>query len=239
MKIKMNIPNILTMIRIFCTPIMILLYLLPIPLGIGKFTALFVYIFGCLTDLFDGYIARKYNMITDFGKFMDQIADKFITTTAMILVLFSNVIYTWLAVLLLLVVVLRDILISGIRMVAANKNFVIPADIYGKIKSFFLDIANMIVMLAVGLGEVCSGNFVDYIRYFGISVMIVGVILSVVSCINYSVNAVKTLSAMQAEGETDDEMEETQEVEVVVSEAETDTKSKKTRAKRQNAKKAK
>lgn len=190
-----NVPNILTMIRIACTPLIILMFLLPIPKGIGVYVALGIYVFGCFTDLLDGQIARKYNLVTDFGKFMDQIADKFITTTAMILVLFSGVTQNWLAVLLLLVVVLRDILISGIRMVAANKNFVIPADIYGKVKSFFLDVANMILMLYVGLRATLNTKFVEYVRVLGIAIMIVGVILCVISCINYSVNAVKTLKA--------------------------------------------
>jgi len=188
-----HVPNILTMIRIACTPIIILLFLLPIPKGIGVFVALGIYVFGCFTDMLDGYIARKYKLITDFGKFMDQIADKFITTTAMILVLFSGVTSGWLAVLMLLIVVLRDILISGIRMVAANKNYVIPADIYGKVKSFFLDIASMILMLYIGLRATLNTNFVNYVRVLGIAIMIVGVILSVISCINYSVNAVKTI----------------------------------------------
>ena len=131
---KLNVPNTLTMIRIFCTPLVVLMFLLPIPNGVGVYVALGIYVFGCFTDLLDGYIARKYNLITDFGKFMDQIADKFITTTAMILVLFAGVTYHWLSVVMLLVVVLRDILISGIRMVAANKNVVIAADIFGKVK---------------------------------------------------------------------------------------------------------
>ena len=136
---KWNVPNILTMIRLFCTPIVVALFLITIPSGIGVFCALGVYILACLTDFLDGYIARKYNMITDFGKFMDQIADKAITTTAMILVLFAgNVTLSWVAVLIVLVVVLRDTIISGIRMVAANKGIVIAADIFGKIKSFFL-----------------------------------------------------------------------------------------------------
>ena len=143
MKFKMNVPNALTMFRIFCTPIMVLLFLLPIPNGVGVFVALGIYVLACFTDLLDGKIARKYNLITDFGKFMDQIADKFITTTAMILVLFEGVTWKWLAIVMLLVVVLRDILIGGIRMVAANKNFVIAADIYGKVKSLFLDVASM------------------------------------------------------------------------------------------------
>ena len=192
-KIKMNVPNILTMIRIFCTPLIVLMFLLPIPNGIGVFVALGIYIFGCFTDLIDGKIARKYNLITDFGKFMDQIADKFITTTAMILVLFSGVTYTWLAVLMLLVVVLRDILISGIRMVAANKNFVIAADIYGKVKSLFLDVSNMVLMLYVGLRAVSNADFVGIVRYIGLAIMIVGVVLSIISCVNYTMKASKVI----------------------------------------------
>jgi CDP-diacylglycerol--glycerol-3-phosphate 3-phosphatidyltransferase len=195
LNVKMNVPNILTMIRIFCTPLMVLMFLLPIPNGIGVFVALGIYIFGCFTDLLDGKIARKYNLITDFGKFMDQIADKFITTTAMILVLFAGVTYTWLSIIMLLIVVLRDILIGGIRMVAANKNFVIAADIYGKVKSFFLDISNMVLMLYVGLRAVSSSNFVGIVRYLGIAIMVVGVILSVVSCVNYTLKAIKALTS--------------------------------------------
>ncbi len=188
-----NVPNILTMLRIFFTPLIVLLYLLPIEMGIGKIFALAFYIIGCFTDLIDGKIARKYNLVSDFGKFMDQIADKFITTTAMILVLFSGVTSTWLSVLLLLVVVLRDILISGIRMVAANNDIVISADIYGKVKSFFLDIANMVLIAYVAMTAFIELDQIEWVRILGLSIMGVGVILAVISCINYSVNAVKAL----------------------------------------------
>ncbi len=210
MKIKMNVPNILTMIRIFCTPIIALMFLLPIPNGVGAFIALGLYIFGCFTDLLDGKIARKYNLITDFGKFMDQIADKFITTTAMILVLFSGVTSGWLSILMLLIVVLRDILISGIRMVAANKNVVIAADIYGKVKSLFLDVASMVLMLYVGLREVLIvDDFGEIVRYLGLAIMIVGVVLCVISCVNYSVKAVKALTtpALETDSPRDEDEE--------------------------------
>lgn len=189
-----NVPNILTITRIAFTPILVLFYLLPIKNGIGVYIALGIYVVGCFTDLLDGKIARKYNLVSDFGKFMDQIADKFITTTAMILVLFSNVTYLWLEIVMLLIVVLRDILISGIRMVAANKNIVIAADIFGKVKSFFLDVANMVLMLYIALRVVYyEQNFVDIIRYIGLALMIIGVVLTIVSCINYSRSAVVAL----------------------------------------------
>lgn len=201
MKFKMNVPNWLTMIRIFCTPLMILMFLLPIPKGIGVFIALGIYVIACITDFLDGKIARKYNLITDFGKFMDQIADKFITTTAMILVLFGRISVTInsLAILMLLVVVLRDILISGIRMVAANKNIVIAADIFGKVKSFFLDVASMVLILYIGLTEVTSCSFIKYIRIAGVSLMVIGVALTIVSCVNYTMQAIKKISALNAE----------------------------------------
>ena len=203
-----NIPNILTMSRIIFTPLVVLFFLLPIPNGIGIYISLGIYVLGCFTDLLDGKIARKYNLISDFGKFMDQIADKFITTTAMILVLFSGVTYVWLEILMLLVVVLRDILIGGIRMVAANKNVVISADIFGKVKSFFLDVSNMILMLFVALRITIDNVFIDVIGYTGLALMIIGVLLAIVSCINYSKNAVKALKNqnMQNENNTQNEV---------------------------------
>ena len=196
-----NVPNILTMIRIAFTPIIILMFLLPIPKGFGVFVALGLYILGCFTDFLDGKIARKYNLITDFGKFMDQIADKFITTTAMILVLFSGLVFPhWLCVLMLLVVVLRDILVSGIRMYAASKSIVIAADIFGKIKSFFLDVASMILMLYIGLVSVVEVTetaitVLKVLYYGGLGLMVIGTLLSLFSCVNYSIKAVQALKA--------------------------------------------
>jgi CDP-diacylglycerol--glycerol-3-phosphate 3-phosphatidyltransferase len=209
MKFKMNVPNALTMVRIFCTPLLILMFLLPIPKGIGVFISLGIYILACITDFLDGYIARKYNLITDFGKFMDQIADKFLTTTAMFLVLFGRAAVTanWLAVLMFLIVVLRDILISGIRMIAANNNIVIAADIFGKVKSFFLDVASMVLILFVGLREVVSCDFLRYVQVFGLSLMIIGVVLTIVSCVNYTISAIKALTKEEVELASSDEEE--------------------------------
>ena len=184
----MNLPNKLTISRIICTPLLILFYMLPIPYGIGKFIALAIYILACITDLLDGKIARKYNLVTDFGKFSDQIADKFLTTSALILVLFSGVTYWWLEVLIVLIVVLRDILISGIRMLAAKNGTVIAADIFGKVKSFVLDVALMIMILYIGLNCVLPGK-VDFIRIIGLVGVVAGGVLALISCINYLKNS--------------------------------------------------
>ena len=190
-----NVPNILTMSRIFCTPLIVLFFLLPIPHGIGLYIAFGIYVVGCLTDMVDGHIARKYNLISDFGKFMDQIADKFITTTAMILVMFAGVTYDWLSIVMLLIVVLRDILIGGIRMFAASKNFVIAADIFGKVKSLFLDTANSFLLFYLAISCNLSGYFfIEVIRYSGLVLMIVGVVFTLISCINYSKNAINAVT---------------------------------------------
>jgi len=191
-----NVPNILTMIRIAFTPIIILLFLLPIANGIGVLVALGIYILGCFTDFLDGKIARKYNLISDFGKFMDQIADKFITTTAMVLVLFSGFVlngYEWANILMILIVVLRDILVSGIRMYAASKGIVIAADIFGKIKSFFLDVASMILMLFIGLLLAGANAWIIYLMYVGVGLMVIGTLLSLLSCVNYSIKAIDAM----------------------------------------------
>ncbi|MBQ7578953.1 MAG: CDP-diacylglycerol--glycerol-3-phosphate 3-phosphatidyltransferase, partial [Clostridia bacterium] len=195
----MNLPNKLTLSRIFATPLIILLYLLPIPYGIGVFFALAIYICACLTDLFDGKIARKTNQVTDFGKFADQIADKFLTTTALILVCFSGVTYGWLCILCVLIVVLRDILVSGVRMLAAKYGEVIAADIFGKIKSFVLDVSLMVLMLYIAC--LCAGWDAEFIRIIGLIGLVGGVLLTIISCCMYMTNAWPLISKVLKESD--------------------------------------
>ena len=204
----MNLPNKLTISRILATPIIILLFLLPIPYGIGIFFALAVYIAACITDLLDGKIARKTNCVTDFGKFADQIADKFLTTTALILICMAGVTYWWLCVLFVLIVVLRDILVSGVRMLAAKYGEVIAADIFGKIKSFVLDVSLMVIMFyfAVvstgGIKTEAGYNFMEFIRVLGVVGLGGGVLLTIISCCIYMTNAWPLLTRVLKEGES-------------------------------------
>ncbi|MBQ7452775.1 MAG: CDP-diacylglycerol--glycerol-3-phosphate 3-phosphatidyltransferase [Clostridia bacterium] len=183
---KLNLANKLTISRIICTPLMVLLFLLPIPLGIGKFFALGVYIIACVTDFFDGKVARKYNQVSDFGKFADQIADKFLTTSALICVAFY-ITDAWLATLVILVVVLRDILISGVRMLAAKDGVVIAADIFGKIKSFVLDCGCIVAMFYIGCAF--AGWMSNFFRVLALVGVVGGAILALISCCIYMTNA--------------------------------------------------
>jgi len=211
----MNLPNKLTISRIIATPVMILLFLLPIPYGIGIFFALAVYIAACVTDLLDGKIARKNNQVTDFGKFADQIADKFLTTTALILVCMAGITYWWLCIVFVLVVVLRDILVSGVRMLAAKYGEVIAADIFGKIKSFVLDVSLMVlffyfaVVSTGGITTEAGYNFMEFIRILGVVGLGGGVLLTIISCCIYMTNAWPLISRVLKEGqETEKNTEE-------------------------------
>ena len=193
----MNLPNKISIFRMCCMPVMVLLFFLPIPYGIGVFSALFVYVIGSISDAVDGHIARKYNLITDFGKFIDQIADKALSTAALIMVLFSGVIeWNWACAIVLIVIVSRDVIVGGVRQVAANKGVVIAAGWTGKIKSNFIDVGVGILILFVGLCNVLkdSGASIKFISYIGFSSVVVGAVLSLVSCIEYILKAAPLLS---------------------------------------------
>lgn len=201
----MNLPNKISIFRICCMPVMVLLFLLPIPHGIGMFCALGVYVIGSFSDTVDGIIARKYNLITDFGKFIDQIADKVLSTSALILVILCGAIkWTWLSVLILVIIIARDIIISGVRQVAANKGVVIAADKIGKLKSVVLDTGVGILMfyaalcavLKNGANTIVSGKTtIEFVSYIGIALVCLGTVLALVSCINYIVKAKPVLSS--------------------------------------------
>lgn len=198
----MNLPNKISIFRICCMPVMVALFLAPIPHGIGMFLALAVYVVGSFSDMVDGYIARKYNLITDFGKFMDQIADKILSTAALILVMFSGAVpWGWVSALVLIVIVSRDIIISGVRQVAAAKGMVIAADKIGKLKSLVLDTGvgilifycALISVLKNGSATRVGSTTVQFVSYIGIAFVLLGTVLAVASCVNYIIKAIPVL----------------------------------------------
>ena len=184
-----NVPNIITLSRVFLTPLMILFFLLPLNNGIGYFVAFGIYVVGSLTDAVDGHIARKYNLVSNIGKMLDSIADKFIQTSAIILVLAgTNIMDQWVAVCVLLILILRDVYINAVRQICLTNNVVLAADFLGKLKSIFIDVATSVLMFYIAIREIAYGSAVDMILIAGLSILIVGVGLSVISCVNYSVN---------------------------------------------------
>ena len=139
----MNLPNKLTLMRIILTPIFMAVLYWGFP-G-ADYAALGIFIIASLTDLLDGKIARKYNLVTDFGKFADPLADKILVTAAMLWFVEQGRMPAW----ALLVVLLREFAVSGLRMIASDKGRVIAAGWSGKVKTAATMVC-VIVMLAIG-----------------------------------------------------------------------------------------
>lgn len=132
-KTKMNLPNRLTVLRIVMIPIFITVLLLPLEGPIHVLIAGLLFGVAAITDLFDGKIARKRNLVTTFGKFWDPIADKMLIISAMIaLIQFSWM--NWLYVAAAVIVVAREFFVTGLRLVVVNEGKVVSAGIWGKLK---------------------------------------------------------------------------------------------------------
>lgn len=188
----MNLPNKLTISRIVMIPVFILFFYLNF---IGHyFVALAVFGIASLTDLFDGKIARKYNLITNLGKFLDPIADKVLVLSALVVFLTRPLCFgAWLGDWTLIVagcgialILAREIIVSGFRMVAASAGLVIAADIFGKYKTTAQDISVVVLLIGAGAYEfhTLAGQIIIYI---GMCFFAISVLLTVISGINYLV----------------------------------------------------
>ena len=126
----MNLPNKITIFRVILIPFF-LVALLVDAIPAGKWIALGIFIVASLSDMVDGKLARKYNLVTDFGKFMDPLADKLLTCSAMIAMISLNLIPSWVVI----VIIAREFTISGFRLIASDNGNVIAANMWGKVKT--------------------------------------------------------------------------------------------------------
>ena len=129
---RMNLPNKITLFRVFLIPVFVILLMLEKYLPYYNFIALAVFAAASFTDFLDGHIARKYNLVTTFGKFMDPLADKILVCTALIVLIELGRIPSWIVV----IIVAREFIISGFRLIACDKGVVLAAGYLGKIKTF-------------------------------------------------------------------------------------------------------
>lgn len=139
----MNLPNKLTILRVILIPFFVVFMLFDITGTADKWIALVIFCVASLTDMLDGKIARKYNLVTNFGKFMDPLADKLLVCTALICLTSMN----RLNVIVVLVIIAREFIISGFRLVASDNGIVIAASYWGKFKTVF-QMAMIIVLIA-------------------------------------------------------------------------------------------
>lgn len=164
----MNLPNKLTIFRVI-----LVIPFVALMLNGYDLWAVAVFIIASLTDLLDGKIARKYNLITDFGKFMDPLADKLLVCAAMICLVEMGRLPAWMVI----VIISRDFIISGFRLVASDNGVVIAASYWGKFKTTFQML--MIIVLILNLGGVFD--------MIGLALTWIALILTVVSLIDYLV----------------------------------------------------
>lgn len=165
----MNLPNKLTMFRVILIPFFIVFLLIPIT-SYDKWIALVIFIVASLTDLLDGKIARKYNLVTNFGKLMDPLADKLLVCSALICLIELHKIPAWMVI----IIIAREFIISGFRLVASDNGVVIAASYWGKFKTTF-----QMVAVCLLIADIPAVHLLTQI------VLWIAVILTVVSLADY------------------------------------------------------
>ena len=176
----MNLPNKLTILRVIMIPFFVFFLLTDVAGDFKNLIGLIIFVAACITDTLDGIIARKYDLITNFGKFMDPLADKLLVCSAMICLLDLGRIPAWVVI----VIIAREFIISGFRLVASDKGVVIAAGYIGKAKTVFQMI--MVIMMIMDL----ENNAFYYATQV---VMYIAAILTVVSLVDYIARNSKVL----------------------------------------------
>ncbi|MCE9656651.1 CDP-diacylglycerol--glycerol-3-phosphate 3-phosphatidyltransferase [Clostridium celatum] len=186
----MNLANKLTMLRIILVPIF-LIFIVVKGIPYGSIIATLIFIIASLTDQLDGYIARSRNEITNFGKFMDPLADKLLVTAALISLVEFNLIPGWATV----VIIAREFAVSGLRTLAASEGKVIAASWWGKIKTVTQIIAILLLLFQVNiestayLSNMVNNNEIvkTFFAYAPKIALIIAVLMTIVSGIDYFV----------------------------------------------------
>ena len=167
----MNLPNKLTILRVIMIPFF-LVTLLVDGIPAGKWVALAIFIIASFTDMLDGKIARKYNLITNFGKFMDPLADKLLVSAALIALISLGKIPAWIVI----VIISREFIISGFRLIASDNGIVIAASYWGKIKT-----VTQMVMIVLLIADF-SNSIIDVLETVFIYLALA---LTVISLVDY------------------------------------------------------
>lgn len=140
----MNTPNKLTLVRIMLIPFFIVILLLP-QIPFHYLIALFIFAAASFTDFLDGYLARKYNLITDFGKLMDPLADKLLVVAALVCFVELGLVSS----IAVIIIISREFLVTSVRLIAAGKGMILAADKWGKYKT----VVQMLSIIIILIGE--------------------------------------------------------------------------------------
>ncbi len=177
----MNLPNKLTVLRVLMVPFFVAFMLYPLAGDASKYVALALFCVASFTDFLDGNIARKHNLVTNFGKFMDPLADKLLVCSALICLSSMGKLATWIT----LIIIAREFIISGFRLVASDNGIVIAASYWGKFKT--VSHMTMIIMLIL--------DFEHPIYQFATGFVVgIGLVLTVVSLVDYVKKNIQVLT---------------------------------------------
>lgn len=176
--IKINLANKLTILRLLLVPVFVIIYNY---FGTNSILPALIFALTASTDFLDGHIARSRNLITTFGKFMDPLVDKILTQAGFIVLLSSKLIPSWTVI----IIIFRELLIDGLRILAASRNITIAASFYGKLKTTF----QMITIISYLLKDILY--FVPNI--FFIILLYTSVILTILSGIDYLIKNIEVL----------------------------------------------
>lgn len=187
---NLNLPNKLTLIRMFLAPIYLALMLIEFPYH--YIVALAVFSVASLTDMLDGKIARKNNLITVFGKLLDPLADKMLTTAALLAFMREG----WCSIWIVMIVLTREFAVAGVRLIATAQGIVIPANYWGKAKTVSQMVFTIVIMLLAELDATfdifANAGWFTLARVSNIMLWITAV-LTVVSGITYFVDSKKLI----------------------------------------------
>lgn len=158
------------MARVILIPFFVLFLLVPVAGDYSKYIALVIFIIASLTDLLDGKIARKYNLVTNFGKFMDPLADKLLVCSALICFIELDLLPAW----IVLIIIAREFIISGFRLVASDNGVVIAASYWGKFKT-----TSQMIMIILLIAQIPGFDLLEQAFIY------IALILTVVSLVDY------------------------------------------------------
>lgn len=177
----MNLPNKLTILRVIMIPFFLIFMLTSFMGENAKYIALAIFVVASFTDFLDGYLARKYQLVTNFGKFMDPLADKLLVSAALISLVALEKLPAWIVI----TIISREFIISGFRLVASDNGVVIAASYWGKFKT-----VSQMIMIILLIMDIQSGIFIILENVF----IYLALILTIVSLIDYLVKNKSVLS---------------------------------------------
>ena len=184
----MNLPNKISVVRICMIPVFVLFFFLDV-IPFNHIIAAVIFALAALTDALDGHIARSRNLVTNLGKFLDPITDKVLASTALILMLTVDAILPPLFSIAVAVILARELIVSGFRMVAASRGLVLAADKIGKVKTVFQDLVIFVLLAGYDFFGVfdSSPDSVNPINVAGLVLLVIAAVLTIWSGVSYIV----------------------------------------------------